>query len=261
MCSKKKYILLLTIVGLFLYRPTLSYANTAKQWTIDVESHGLVMEHIAGDTFRVEIRFSNRTAGWMHDINAKLYYPEGVEPILARFHKNMVSRFPPDGHFIDFDKRYIEFQFPDSTLDSPNKFFAFFTTTKYGKAEFEYLIRWRDSDSLVYEQSRSGQCVIFPMNKTITDSTDSLIESNLDVLPKIHDEDSGGTYEFPGSLIILLGSLVLVALIVIWIAIFINYREKTNKTLKILIEAQKRLIAKELEILEEKKNDISEIDE
>jgi len=259
--SKTKYCLffMFIMVGLLICGPTITLGDVAQRWSIEIESFGFDDEHIAGDTFRVEVRFSNRTPGWMHNVVAEVHYPIGAEPLLARFHKRMVSRFPWEGHFIDYDKHIIRFNYPDSIANSTEKFYAFFTATKYGKIEFNYVIRWLSSDSLLYEQTIEGQNVFFNglnSQSEAQNNQDSAVSNgsgSQNVSTRTVDDSNSSVSEIvvknPQWSRILMAFLWLILLAFYIATMVMNNRRfsKLNKAVDVLIQTQKELVSIEIE--------------
>ncbi|RKZ32761.1 hypothetical protein DRQ19_03670 [bacterium] len=246
MFSKGKYLLVLT-VGLLICKPAVSFCEVARPWEIRVEEYGLDNEHIAGDTFMVEVRFKNRTAYRMSNVTAELHYPEGTEPLLAKFHERKVTRFPWNGHFIDYNNRLVRFQFPYPIANSEERFYAFFCATKYGKLKFDYTIRWQSGDSLLYENTREGQTVHF----LSSDSSSSISKERSGAAAKSSPGVSNSTRTAR------LGGIISLVMILLWVLLFLlllvsdarsrrRWRELKKRT-DILIEVQKKLVSLEIE--------------
>jgi len=242
------------MVGPLICGPTIALAKAAESWNIEIESYNLESKHIAGDTFRVEVRFTNRTPKWMHNVIAELHYPNGTEPILKRFYKRVVARFPWENHFIDYDKNIVRFQFPDSIAYSQERFYSFFATTKYGKMEFDYTISWHSSDSLLYEQSKRGQSVFFSeMAKNIY-SVDSLRPVNATDYSSSNNNPSGNPFLISLNRLriywffLMLSLLLLLVILYIFTSVENRHRyRKLNQAISVLAEAQKKLISLEIE--------------
>ena len=246
MFSKGKYLLVLT-VGLLICKPAVSFCEVARPWEIRVEEYGLDNEHIAGDTFMVEVRFKNRTAYRMSNVTAELHYPEGTEPLLAKFHERKVTRFPWNGHFIDYNNRLVRFQFPYPIANSEERFYAFFCATKYGKLKFDYTIRWQSGDSLLYENTREGQTVHF----LSSDSSSSISKERSGAAAKSSTSVSNSTRTAR------LGGIISLVMILLWVLLLLlllvsdarsrrRWRELKKRT-DILIEVQKKLVSLEIE--------------
>ena len=161
---KKSLLLIILLTVLLLVIPAFGDIEITIPWHIRVSTYGLSNQHIAGDTFRVEIMFTNLESEPMKNVSAEIFYPEGVSPLLAKFYRRKVSRFPWEGHFIDFDKRVIKLSFPYEIRGSPEKFYAFFVAEKYGTADFDFTIRWQGKDSIFYERTKNELRIILPQS-------------------------------------------------------------------------------------------------
>ena len=161
---KKSLLLIILLTVLLLVNPDFGDIEVTIPWHIRVSTYGISNQHMAGDTFRVEIMFTNLEPEPMKNVSAEIFYPEGVSPLMAKFYRRKVTRFPWAGHFIDFDKRVIKLSFPYEIRGSPEKLYAFFVAEKYGTADFDFTIRWQGKDSIFYERTKSELRIILPQS-------------------------------------------------------------------------------------------------